>query len=312
MECKASHRLPIINFTGEELRPGTSSWCLVRKDVRQALENYGCFEAVCDRNSADLQTVFFGALKNLFDLPTETKLKNTFDEPFRGYTGSSPLVPLYESMAINDALVLERLENFTNLMWPDGNPSFCKNVYSFIRQISSMEQMVKRMVCESFNVEQYNDTLEESTYYLLRVMNYRAPRMNETNVGLFPHTDRTFITVLSQNQVNGLEIQAKDGDWIGVTPGASSFVVMIGDAFMAWSNGRLYCPPHRVRMNGGNTRYSMGLFSFSKCIVQTPEELVDEEHPLLVKPFDHMGLRHFVNTREGPKDESVIKAYCGV
>ena len=37
-------------------------------------------------------------------------------------------------------------------------------------------------------------------------------------------------------------------------------------------------------------RYSLALFSFSGETIQSPEELVDEAHPLLFKPFDNMDL----------------------
>jgi hypothetical protein len=65
-------------------------------------------------------------------------------------------------------------------------------------------------------------------------------------------------------------------------------------------------------MSGNEARYSLGLFSFSDGIVKVPEELVDDEHPLLYKPFDHLGLLHFFRTDEGYKSKCPIKAFCGV
>lgn len=57
----------------------------------------------------------------------------------------------------------------------------------------------------------------------------------------------------------------------------------------AWTNGRLYSPYHRVMMSGSKTRYSATFFSTPKegYIIKALEELVDEEHPLLYKPFDY-------------------------
>ncbi|PIA45583.1 hypothetical protein AQUCO_01600055v1 [Aquilegia coerulea] len=69
---------------------------------------------------------------------------------------------------------------------------------------------------------------------------------------------------------------------------------------------------HRVMMNVDRTRYAIAFFSFCKGIIQTPEELVDEEHPLLFKPFDHMGFRQFIVNQGELKSKSPIKAYCGV
>ncbi|KAH0666521.1 hypothetical protein KY285_027727 [Solanum tuberosum] len=45
---------------------------------------------------------------------------------------------------------------------------------------------------------------------------------------------------------------------------------------------------------------------------KAPKELVDEEHPLLFKPFDHNEFLAFGYTEEGMKCEFALNAYCGV
>ncbi|KAK3020543.1 hypothetical protein RJ639_047455 [Escallonia herrerae] len=90
---------------------------------------------------------------------------------------------------------------------------------------------------------------------------------------------------------------------------------MIGDSFLAWTNGILHSPNHRVMMTGSESRYSLGLFSIPKAgyIVRAPEELVDEvKHPLLFKPFDHVEFLNFYYTEEGQRSLSALKTYCRV
>lgn len=67
-------------------------------------------------------------------------------------------------------------------------------------------------------------------------------------------------------------------------------------------------------MTGNEARYSTGLFSVPKAgyLVKTPEELVDEEHPLLFKPFDHVEFLSFYYIAEGQSCKSALKTYCGV
>ncbi|KAI7985488.1 hypothetical protein LOK49_LG14G01825 [Camellia lanceoleosa] len=48
MGSLTQHKLPIIDFTKENLKPGTSSWDKTSKQVLSALEEYGCFVAVYD------------------------------------------------------------------------------------------------------------------------------------------------------------------------------------------------------------------------------------------------------------------------
>lgn len=96
---------------------------------------------------------------------------------------------------------------------------------------------MKRMVFESYGVEKQYDSMIESSTYLLRLMKYRRPEMNENNVGVTIHTDKSFITVLHQNEVTGLEIRTKDGYWISFDdPAPSSFIVLAGDAFLVFHN----------------------------------------------------------------------------
>ncbi|GMP42732.1 hypothetical protein CsSME_00012375 [Camellia sinensis var. sinensis] len=306
-------KLPNIDFTKENLKLGTSTWLETSNEVKCALEEYGCFVAVYDKVSLELHNEVFKSLKELFDLPKETKVQNTSDKPFFGYMVQRPRAPLYESMGIDEPTTLQGAQTFTSLMWPSGNHHFCETMHSYSKLLSELELTVKRMVFESYGVKKHYDSHSESTTNLLRVMKYRVPRMKETNIGADAHTDKNFITVLDQNQVNGLEVKTKDGVWISIDFLPSSFVVMAGDAFLAWSNGRVHSPSHRVIMNGNEPRYSLALFTYHTGTIRVPEELVDDEHPLQFKPFDHLGLLSFFNNLDVSRQSKfTAKAYCGV
>ncbi|KAA8515883.1 hypothetical protein F0562_019062 [Nyssa sinensis] len=210
MGSQSLAKFPIVDFSSENLKPGTSSWIAASNDVRHALEEYGCFVAVYNKVSLELGDAIFGALKELFDLPTETKVQKTSDKPYFDYVGKDPNIPLYEGLGIDNAASLEGTQSFTNVMWPHGNDHFCETLYSFTKLASEVEQMVKRMVFESYGVEKCYESQVGSTTYILRVMKYRGPHMNETNIGVVNHTDKSFITILHQNQVNGLEMRFTD------------------------------------------------------------------------------------------------------
>ena len=69
---------------------------------------------------------------------------------------------------------------------------------------------------------------------------------------------------------------------------------------------------HRVKHIGNKTRYSIGLFTFNNGILQVPEELVDETHPLLYNAFDSRAfIRKYATTPELKKEPSPIKAFAG-
>ena len=79
----------------------------------------------------------------------------------------------------------------------------------------------------------------------------------------------------------------------------------------AWTNGRLRPVCHRVMMTGNEARYSAGFFSFPKA--KAPEELVDQQHPLLFNPFDYLEFMRFFSSEAGQKaGNDAFKIYCGV
>ncbi|KAL3537046.1 hypothetical protein ACH5RR_000412 [Cinchona calisaya] len=316
MDHKKLQNLPVINFGQENLKPGTKGWSSACNNVRHALEEFGCFLAVYDKISLKLRDSIFSSIEKLFGLPIETKIKNTSDKPFFGYFGQYPDIPLLESLGIGDSTNVEEIKSFSKLMWPCGNDmNFCGIVNEYANLLSGLEQVVTKMVFESYGLgKQLCDSHIGCTTHLLRFNSYRVPGLNETSVGAQPHTDKSFITILDQNQVNGLEVKLKDDQWIAVDLLPSSFVVMAGDGLLAWSNNRIIPCHHRVTMKGNVTRYSIGLFSYHKGIIQIPQELIDEENPQCFKPFDHLGFLTFFakQMQTGRLSHCMIKAYCGV
>ncbi|KAL3366471.1 hypothetical protein AABB24_011250 [Solanum stoloniferum] len=308
-------KLPKINFSHEDLKPDTLVWNQVKSQVYKALVEYGCFEAFFDKIPTNLQKSIFEVSQEFFDLPLQTKLQNISTKPFYGYVGQyHPSIPLFESMGIIDSNIPHKVEKYTQLLWLQGNPSFSKTIQSYLEQLSKLDQTIRRMIVESLGVEKYMDEHMNSTNYRLRLMKYKEPQSDETKIGLHAHTDKNIVTILYQNQVKGLEILTKDGQWINVDPTPDTFTVMIGDSLHAWTNGRMHAPFHRVMMRGNEARYSIGLFSIPKAryIIKAPKELVDEDHPLLFKPFDYHKFLSFGYTEEDMKCDFALKAYCGV
>ncbi|THG19289.1 hypothetical protein TEA_028488 [Camellia sinensis var. sinensis] len=128
---------------------------------------------------------------------------------------------------------------------------------SYVMEMSELEKMVTRMAIQSFGVEKYYESHIESISYNFVLLKYREPMTDETQLGVPSHTDKSFLTILHQNQISGLELETKKGKWIRLTPSPSSFVVM------AWTNGRVHCLRHHVVVSGNKVRYMLLFFSYS-------------------------------------------------
>ena len=117
-------KLLVVDFTKENLKPGSSDWALACKNIKHALEQHGCFVALYDKVPSELHKAVFNAADELFNLPTETKVQNINEKPYHGYVGQISFVPLHEGLGIDYATTPQGAQSFTKLMWPHGNDSF--------------------------------------------------------------------------------------------------------------------------------------------------------------------------------------------
>ena len=121
----------------------------------------------------------------------------------------------------------------------------------------------------------------ENGVQFLALNNYPQFSHQGDKVGLAPHSDYGFLTILLQSSP-GLEVAPHDENtWkaVPVVPGALH--VHIGDHLEVLSNGQIKSLVHRAILNPDEARISIasihGLPIDEK--VRCAEELVDEEHP---------------------------------
>jgi len=82
----------------------------------------------------------------------------------------------------------------------------------------------------------------------------------ENEFGIAPHTDYGFMTILSQDEVGGLQVRRRGGGWIDAPYIPGTFVVNIADMLMQWTNDTWVSTPHRVINTSGRERYSIPFF----------------------------------------------------
>ncbi|PON55891.1 Oxoglutarate/iron-dependent dioxygenase [Parasponia andersonii] len=91
--------------------------------------------------------------------------------------------------------------------------------------------------------------------------------------GLPPHSDHGFLTFLTQNGVDGLQIQ-HNGKWINVSPIPNSFLVNTGDQLEILSNGKYKSLIHRVVLHRNKSRISLSIAngpSLDTVVTPAPE-----------------------------------------
>ncbi|CAN8270676.1 unnamed protein product [Cochlearia groenlandica] len=309
--------LPILDFSRDKLVPGTSHWISTRDNVRRAMEEQGWFVADFNGVSSTLREDLLSCMKEMYDLPYKVKIKNENHKASHGYM--SMVVDdykIHESLGIDNATELQACKDFSKLLWPQGNDLFCKTTHMYAILMSELDKTVMRMLYESYGMdeEKHSSNHSNSTRYLLRLLSYRRQQNGEANTGFVSHTDKSFMSILHQNHVVGLQLKTKTNEWVGFSPSPTRFIVLSGMGLTAWSNDRIKACYHKVVMSENEIRYSLGFFSFYKGMIRTPEELVDDQHPLRYNAFEHDGLLRFYETYINSmkkSSEDLLNIYCG-
>ena len=104
----------------------------------------------------------------------------------------------------------------------------------------------------------------------LRILRYPgAAQAEREDGGAGTHTDYGNITLLATDEVAGLQVRTRQGQWIEAPHIPGAYVCNIGDCLMRWSNDHYISTPHRVRPPE-RERYSIAFF-----LEVMPESLVD-------------------------------------
>jgi isopenicillin N synthase-like dioxygenase len=124
------------------------------------------------------------------------------------------------------------------------------------------------------------EELEKGVQFLA-LNNYPQSSHQGDKIGLAPHSDYGFLTILLQSSP-GLEVMPHGDDtWTAVPLIPGALHVHVGDHLEVLSNGRLKSLVHRAVLNPNEARISIasihGLSKDKK--VRCAEELVDQENP---------------------------------
>ncbi|KAK8950201.1 Gibberellin 20 oxidase 1-D [Platanthera guangdongensis] len=309
--------LPQVEFSGlDSTRHDEKAWAKARAKVARALENYGGFEAVYDRVGTPLRDDLLGrAIPELFSVPELATSHDSTKIPYHGAWFQKKGYP-FLSLQLTDPNSLAAIRDYSDAIWPDGNGFFCDTAWKYASHMQELVQIIHRMILESLGLNDHYDSHIESLTYSMRLSKYNDdPSLKKSKLVLPSHKDPNFISIISQHKLEGLEVETFDGHWIHVAPKPHAFVVLLGEAFMAWSNGRFKAPKHHVKMDGFEVRYSMVYSTFPSqrnSVVETPKELVDKAHARLFNPFNYYEYLNFRFSDEGEKHEDSLKTYCGV
>ena len=267
--------LPIIDL-GSSGDGADASLTRIAAEVGAACRDVGFFYVVNHGVAPELIAKTFAQSHAFFALPVAEKRKLAIETigGNRGYSGllHEALDPargpdMKEAFNVGLDLAADDPEllagaPFRSLnAWP-GVPGFRETLLSYYDACSALGARLHRAFASDLGLrgDFFEDKFNRSMA-TLRLLHYPAPPAgSDPQTGAGAHTDYGNLTLLATDDVGGLEVRTRAGQWIEapVVPGA--FIVNIGDCLMRWTNDVYVSTPHRVVNRSARERYSIAFF----------------------------------------------------
>ncbi|PON70905.1 Oxoglutarate/iron-dependent dioxygenase [Trema orientale] len=263
------------------------------KKLREACEEWGCFRLVNHPIPMHLMSETKAVFRSLLDLPVEMKERNVDVIDGSGYVAPSPANPLYEALGLYDFGSTEAIHSFCDQL--DASHHQRETIENYARAINELVFDIGQTLAKSMGLE--SELFKGNWHRRFRINKYNFTPQSLGSSGVRIHTDSGFLTILQDDEnVGGLEVMNKNGEFVAVDPWQGTLLFNLGDAAKAWSNGRFCNVKHRVQCKEPTIRVSIASFMLGPKdeAVEAPQELVDDDHPRLYVPFiyeDYLKLR---------------------
>ncbi|CAI9761265.1 unnamed protein product [Fraxinus pennsylvanica] len=264
--CKTSVHLdsdclPVIDFL-----------CMNPENLSEACRDWGMFRLINHGVPLNLLNQLLDHAKQLFSLTFESKqdlLSST--SPIAYFWGTPALTPsgdaLQKGSGTQDHNWLEGLNisltKLSKFQYEDPLlESFRSSLEEYGRQLSRVATTLFSTMAEDLKL-----CSTKSKSYLspptgiLRVYRYFRCMDSHQRWGINAHTDSSVISILHQDEVQGLQV-FKDNQWLDVKPIHNTLIVNLGDMAQAMSDDKYLSVKHRVKVNRDKERISIGYFVF--------------------------------------------------
>ncbi|EOA38184.1 hypothetical protein CARUB_v10009661mg [Capsella rubella] len=250
-------KLPVIDLSyltsGDEVK---RKRCV--KQMVSAAKEWGFFQIVNHGIPKEVFDMMLVEEKRLFDRPFSAKVRESFTGLSKiSYRWGNPNASSPAQYSFSEAfhITLSDISKFS-----DDRYNLRTTVETYVQEIAGVAQMICELLGKHVNVNpKYFENIYELKNSFLRLNKYHPRVFGSELFGLVPHTDTSFLTILFQDQIEGLELN-KNGQWVSVKPCSEALTVNIGDMFQAVSNGVYQSVRHRVISPVNMERLSIAFF----------------------------------------------------
>ncbi|WP_120500601.1 isopenicillin N synthase family oxygenase [Roseovarius sp. EL26] len=245
----------------------------VAKEIRWALANAGFMYVKNHGVAAPTLEAAFAQTKKFFDLPLEEKMKlhvSKSGTALRGYiemfgenTDPTKTKDLKECFDLGPETPGDTTPFFGANQWPESLPEFSTAIYDYHEEMKRLSGTLLRGIALSLDLEEtFFEPKMQNPISIQRLLHYppQTGKIDESVMGIGAHTDYGNLTILAQDDVGGLQVMNRDGDWVQGPPIPGCFVINIGDLVQRLTNDVYLANLHRVVNTSGRERYSIPFF----------------------------------------------------
>ncbi|XP_020227928.1 gibberellin 3-beta-dioxygenase 1 [Cajanus cajan] len=232
--------------------------------VRHACRTWGVFQLISHGVPISLFARMHKATLALFSLPLHQKLKAARSpDAVSGY-GRARISSFFPKLMWSECFTIidSPLQLFLHL-WPQHYAIYCDIVMEYQ---AAMEKLAAKLMClvlASLGISKEDIKWAgprgefDGACAALHLNSYPSCPDPDRAMGLAAHTDSTLLTILHQNNVNGLQVLKEGEGWVAVPPLPGGLVINVGDLLHILSNGLYPSVVHRVRVNRTRQRFSV-------------------------------------------------------
>ncbi len=270
----ASGSLPVVDLSGYR-DPGTDRAAFLA-GLRRAAHDVGFFYVVGHGVPDEVTAGLAEVTRRFFALPLERRLEieNLASPQFRGYTRfeheiTAGAADRREQIDIGPERAALELgpgdPDYLRLtgpnQWPAALPELRDAVLRWQEHALRVTRELLRALAAALGRPDgyFDGWFDDEAHNHLKLIHY--PPGDRAGQGVGSHKDYGFLTLLQQDDVGGLQVQAQDDSWIDAVPVPGSFVVNIGEMLEIATQGYLRATRHRVvSPPPGVHRYSVPFF----------------------------------------------------
>jgi isopenicillin N synthase-like dioxygenase len=195
--------------------------------------------------------------------------------------------------------------------WPPEMPSFRARAMAYFEAMRPLAKQMVSVIAVSLGLApDYFDIDFHEPTITLRLIRYPSHEGAEDNqFGFAPHIDTSFLTLLAQSALPGLEVRTREGEWIRPPSIPGTFVMNTGEMLSRYSNDRYIPTPHRVVNANNALRHAVPFFYGPSldAVIRPVPTCVGADNPAKYEPLlyaDHRRKLNMTNFDHRRKDKA--------